>query len=115
MQDVQNAAPGGRNDPFAPLLGAQIQPGDAEGQPGDAKDSGAGVTLTGVLTVGNQRRALVTTALGTGVICIGAGGRCSSDIPELLPPGWSVLSIDVQRGCIQLALNGQPQDSLCIA
>ena len=113
MQDVQNAAPGGRNDPFAPLLSAQIQP--EEGQPGDAEDSGSGVTLTGVLTVGNQRRALVTTALGTGVICVGADGRCSSDIPELLPPGWSVLSIDVQRGCIQLALNGQPQDSLCIA
>ena len=65
--------------------------------------------------VGNQERALVTTASGTGVICVGAGGRCGADAPLLLPPGWSVLSIDVARGCIRLALNGKAQVPVCIA
>ena len=37
------------------------------------------------------------------------------DDPLLLPTGWSVLSIDMERGCIRLALNDEPQDPFCIA
>ena len=102
-EEVQQAAPGGRVDPFSPLAG------------GDAEDPTTGLTLTGVLLVGNQKRAMVTTSSGSGVICVGSDGRCGADAPVILPTGWSVLSIDVERGCIRLALNGEPQDPVCIA
>ena len=57
----------------------------------------------------------MTTPNGSGVICVGADGRCGEDAPELLPTGWSVLSINVARGCIRLALKDEPQDPFCIA
>ena len=101
---MQQAAPGGRADPFARLSSAD-----------DGRDPASGLILTGVLTVGNQQRALVTTPSGAGVICVGSDGRCGPDAQQLLPSGWSVLSIDVERGCIRLALNGEPQDPVCIA
>ena len=100
-EEVQQAAPGGRADPFGPLA--------------DAQDPNTGLTLTGVLLVGDQKRAIVTTPNGTGVICAGEDGRCVADAPLLLPTGWSVLSIDVERGCIRFALNDKPQDPFCIA
>ena len=116
VEEVQQAAPGGRQDPFAPLgslsrVGA-VDPADAA----DAQSPTAGLPpkVTGVLMVGNQKRAMVTTASGSGVICVGADGRCRDDAPPVLPKGWSVLSIDVARGCIRLALNNEPQE-LCIA
>ena len=96
-EEVQQAAPGGRADPFAPLVGVEAQ------------DSTTGLALTGVLLVGDQKRAIVTTPNGSGLICVGA------DAPLLLPTGWSVLSIDVARGCIRFALNDEPQDPFCIA
>ena len=65
--------------------------------------------------VGDQKRAIVTTPSGSGVICVGSDGRCAEDAPLLLPAGWSVLSIDMARGCIRLALNDEPQDPFCIA
>ena len=105
-EEVQQAASGGRADPFAPLVGAE---------PADAQDPTTGFALTGVLLVGDQKRAIVTTPNGSGVICVGADGRCGADAPLLLPTGWSVLSIDMARGCIRLALNDEPQDPFCIA
>ena len=105
-EEVQQAAPGGRADPFAPLIGAE---------PADAQDPTTGLVLTGVLLVEDQKRAIVTTPNGSGVICVGADGRCGADAPLLLPIGWSVLSIDVARGCIRFALNDEPQDPFCIA
>ena len=103
VEEVQQAAPGGRMDPFGPLS-------TVEGQ-----GSASGLILTGVLMVGHQQRALVSTASGTAVICVGSDGRCSADAPVILPTGWSVLSIDVESGCIRLGLNGEPQDPVCIA
>ena len=105
-EEVQQAAPGGRADPFAPLVGVEAA---------DAQDPTTGLALTGVLLVGDQKRAIVTTPNGSGVICVGADGPCGADAPLLLPTGWSVLSIDVARGCIRFALNDEPQDPFCIA
>ena len=105
-EEVQQAAPGGRADPFGPLVGVDAA---------DVQDPTIGLTLTGVLLVGDQKRAMVTTPSGSGVICVGSDGRCGEDAPVLLPTGWSVLSIDVARGCIRLALNDEPQDPFCIA
>ena len=102
-EEVQQAAPGGRSDPFGPLFVA------------DEQDPTTGLTLTGVLLVGEQKRAMVITPTGSGVICMGSDGRCGEDAPVLLPTGWTVLSIDVARGCIRLAMNDEPQDPFCIA
>ena len=104
-EEVQQAAPGGRVDPFGPLSGADVQEGTSVITP----------IVTGVLMVGNQKRAMVTTASGSGVICVGADGRCEDAAPLVLPTGWSVLSIDMVSGCIRLALNGEAQDPICIA
>ena len=105
-EEVQQAAPCGRADPFGPLVGVDAA---------DAQDPTTGLTLTGVLLVGDQKRAMVTTPSGSGVICVGADGRCGEDAPVLLPTGWSVLSIDVARGCIRFALNDELQAPFCIA
>ena len=105
-EEMQHAAHGSRADPFAPLVGVEAA---------DAQDPTTGHALTGVLLVGDQKRAIVTTPNGSGVICVGADGRCGADAPLLLPTGWSVLSIDVARGCIRFALNGEPQNPFCIA
>ena len=75
-EEVQQAASGGWADPFAPLVGAE---------PADAQDPTTGLALTGVLLVGDQKRAIVTTPNGSGVICVGADGRCGADAPLLLP------------------------------
>ena len=80
-EEVQQAAPGGRADPFGPLVGVEVA---------DAQDPTTGLTLTGVLLVGDQKRAMVTTPTGSGVICVGADGRCGEDAPVLLPSGWKV-------------------------
>ena len=89
---MQQAAPGGRADPFAPLVGVAAA---------DAQDITTGLPQPkGVLMVGDQKRAMLTTASVSGVICLGSNGRCGDDAPVLLPPGWSVLSIDVAPGCI---------------
>ena len=81
----------------------------------DVQDPTTGLTLKGVLLVGDQKRAIVTTPSGSGVVCVGFDGRCGEDAPVPLPTGWSVLSIDVERGCIRLALNDDPQDPFCMA
>ena len=65
--------------------------------------------------MGIQKRAIVTTPTGSGVICVGSDGRCGKDDPLLLLTGWSALRIDMERGCIRLALNDEPQDPFCIA
>ena len=51
-EEVQQAAPGGRADPFGPLVGVAAA---------DAQDPTTGLALTGVLLVGDQKRAIVTT------------------------------------------------------
>ena len=105
-EEVQQAAPGGRADPFGPLVGVEAA---------DVQDPTTGLTLTGVLLVGDQKRAMLSSASGSGVVCVGSDGRCGEDAPVLLPTGWSVLSIDVERGCIRLALNDEPQEPFCMA
>ena len=129
-QQVQAISGGGRADPFAalPVPAASVQPGlgveasdrstasaSSTSDVAPGSDPNSGVTLTGVLRVGGQQRALARSFLGSGVLCIGRDGRCEGDRGSLLPQGWSVLAIDVQRGCIRLARNGEPQAPLCMA
>ena len=49
------------------------------------------------------------------MLCIGADGRCAADDPPLLPETWSVLAIDVKRGCLQLAQDGEPREAICLS
>ena len=67
------------------------------------------------MRVGAQRRALVKTQQISGALCIGGDGRCVADVEQVLPPGWSVLSIDVDRGCLGLARDGEAQDLICLS
>ena len=68
-EKVQHAALGCREVPFAPLVGVDAA---------DAQGPTTGHALTGVLLVGDQKRAIVTTPNGSGVICVGADGRCGA-------------------------------------
>ena len=77
-EEVQHAAPGSRADPFAPLVVVEAA---------DAQDPTTGHALTGVLLVGDQKRAIVTTPNGSGVICVGADDRYGADSPLLMPTG----------------------------
>jgi len=103
-QQVQGAVPLGRVDPFSPLTVAA----------GADQPASGGFRLLGVLTVGTQTRVLFTFGTNLGEICVGPRGNCSADHPLVLPEGWSVLTIDDQNDCVQLAENGKAQDLLCI-
>ena len=111
VEDVQQSAPGGRADPFQPLSSEQVEVDAADA----VFDSASGLTLSGVLRVGQQRRALVQTQGRSGELCEGSDGRCVADGDRLLPSGWSVLSIDVEQGCLSLAREGEAQDLICLS
>ena len=122
VEQVRDAAPGGRLDPFAPLQPSIPETAadpdaalDQDSASDPAVDPGSGIKVTGVLLVGGQSRALASNAQLSGVLCVSADGRCSGDSALLLPPGWSVVAIDVPSGCVRLAQNGKPQDPLCIS
>lgn len=112
-EQVQGSVNKGRTDPFAPLVsvgtGAGASATGAGGQP-----SAASITLQGVLAVGGQLQALVSTAAGSGAICLGPGGQCTADQVPLLPKQWSVLKIDLQRGCFTYAVEGKVQPPVCM-
>ncbi|WP_236073843.1 hypothetical protein [Prochlorococcus marinus] len=101
--EVQDRVVAGRRDPFQPLVGSTTS-------------NGNGFILKGVLVVGGQQRALVQTSDGLGALCVGPGGRCPGQLEadQLLPPSWSLLSIDVQRGCITLTQGGKSQPPTCM-
>ena len=106
---VQGSVRRGRVDPFAPVQGV------ATGTGGQAAGQGPGaLTVQGVMAVGRSLQALVRTASGSGVICVGQAGRCTAEQEPLLPQQWSVLSIDLQRGCLTYAVEGKVQPPVCI-
>ena len=109
--EVQQAAPGGRTNPFQPLRSQQAGVDGA----GEVFDPASGLVLTGVLQVGQQHRALVQSPAGGGELCVSADGRCDPDGDPLLPPGWSVLSIEVEPACLGLARDGAAQDLICLS
>ncbi len=114
VRDVREAAPAGRPDPFQPLPGLSEETTRAVAAA--AIDPTAALTLTDVMLVGQQRRALVQSASGSSaVLCIGADGRCAADDPPLLPEAWSVLAIDVKRGCQKLAQDDEPREAICLS
>ena len=115
--DVQNSVSRGRIDPFAPVGGVIAGPpsGASGGQTSGGDSSQTTLTVQGVMSVGGQSRALVRTASGTGAICLGQAGRCpEAPSPPLLPKDWSVLAIDLRRGCLTYAIGHRPQKPVCL-
>ena len=115
-EQVIAAAPGGRQDPFQPLplIAESLSAGVSDGAVEGTLPSTGALVLTGVIAVGGSPRALVRLGDGNGVLCLGEGGRCESDAQSLLPTGWSVVAIDLDRACVQLSLDGESQDPVCI-
>ena len=118
VEEVQRSAPAGRPDPFQPLppiMAAGVDDADAEGGSAAVMDPMTGLMLSGLMQVGERSRALVETPTGRGALCVGADGRCDDDAEPLLPSQWSVLSIDVNQGCVVLAREGEPQEPICLS
>ena len=112
---VQGSVSRGRVDPFAPLAGASTGTSVSVGGVDRTTDGAStALSLQGVLAVGGQVQALVNTASGSGPVCLGKAGRCMADQTPLLPKEWSVLSIDLQRGCLTYAVDGKTQAPVCL-
>ena len=106
-QDVQAQVKEGRLDPFQPLA----KPSSVDEKIEDKN----GLKLHGVLIVGDKQRALMQTAAGSGAVCVGPGGLCPGQSEQLLPEGWSVIAIDIRRGCLTLAEGKKAQPPICMA
>ena len=106
VDEVLVAVPEGRSDPFAPFpkrtSGAEL---GASGER-DWK-------VLGVLSVADQLRALISTAEGSGVVCLGAGGRCPGEAQQLFPMDLEVQAINIRTGCLTVRQAGQSQ-RVCI-
>ncbi len=92
-QQVVTAVPMGRPDPFAPPPVVAPTRGPAP------MDLPAGFRFSGVIVSGGQAQALVQLGSLSGSLRVGDRGGRSTD---LLPAGWSVARIDVQRGVLTL-------------
>jgi hypothetical protein len=119
--------PIGRNDPFAPqprigLTASPEQAASVGGQPPSSPGAQArsGATrkrpaplpplqlppefrFNGVMRAGSRPQALVQLGADIGTVCVGTRGFCAgSGLAALLPPGWTVAAIDVERGRLTL-------------
>ncbi|WP_170953721.1 hypothetical protein [Synechococcus sp. UW179A] len=107
-EQVLSSVPEGREDPFSPIVGESSQ--------AIAPDTATGpdFKVKGVVAVGAELRALVSVSELSGTVCVGPRGRCPGDAVALLPKGWTVNSIDLDRGCLSLSISKESQ-RLCIA
>ena len=108
-QQVLSSVPLGRRDPFGRLIPAQ-PPGVRTGMPAARAGKPSPVppsplqlpqdfSINGVISSGGVSEAVVSFGDLSGSLRPGdRGGRTT----ELLPPGWSVAAIDVQRGVLTL-------------
>lgn len=92
------AAPGGRVDPFAP------QPGfGGAGPTAPARlQLPADFRFSGVMRSAGQPLALVQFGANSGALSVGERGGSQPNQTELLPSGWTVAAIDVDRGVLTL-------------
>jgi hypothetical protein len=104
---VLASLPIGRIDPFAPATPVAA-PGDPRVQAAAPLALPADFRFSGVLRVGSTPQALVQVGDQIGAVCIGADGRCvGSGQDSLLPDGWGVTAIDVDRGRLTLRRGSQ--------
>jgi hypothetical protein len=105
-RQVVAALPVGRRDPFGSLQPPQrsLPAGGGATRPGGSSipsplQAPSTFVLTGVIRSGGLSEAVVQYGAQTGTLRPGDRGGTSTD---LLPPGWSVASIDVQKGRLTL-------------
>ena len=103
---MQQTAPGGLADPFAPLVGVEAA---------DEQDPMTGLAMTGVFFGGRSETSHRDYLQRQRCDLSECRWPLWRDAPLLLPTEWSVLSIDVACGCIRFALNDELQDPLFIA
>ena len=101
----------GRADPFAPTM---VRSTAMTSQVDSNAAAGPDFKVRGVVAVGSELRALVSVSEVSGTVCVGPRGRCPGDAAALLPTGWTVNSIDLDRGCLSLSISRESQ-RLCIA
>ena len=100
--EVLVAVPEGRTDPFAPFPKRTTEP-----------DRQQDLKVLGVLSVADQLRALISTAEGSGIVCLGAGGRCPGEAQQLFPMDLEVHAINIRTGCLTVLQSGHSQ-RVCI-
>ena len=106
--EVLVAVPEGRKDPFAPFPKRTPEP-----ELGDAGERDWEVL--GVLSVDDQLRALISTAEGSGTVCLGAGGRCPGEAQQLFPMDLEVQAINIRTGCLTVLQSGKSEpEPVCI-
>jgi hypothetical protein len=123
-QEVVTSVPVGRRDPFGETMPRVLPaaPGAAGSRPGQPGAPGTGspgtatalpamppgvpegFRLAGVIRSGGRSEAVVQLGTRSGTLRPGDRGGRSTD---LLPPGWSVASIDVNRGSLTLQQGGR--------
>ena len=97
-QQVVEAQPHGRMDPFAPVVAATTT----------EESTSTELQLTGLIGSGRSAQALISLGGQSGTVCVGRQGLCpGSGLPALLPPGWTVTGIDLGRGELRLNQAGQ--------
>ena len=106
VDEVLVAVPEGRIDPFAPFPKRTSGPELGASGERDWK-------VLGVLSVADQSRALISTTEGSGVVCLGAGGRCPGEAQQLFPMDLEVQAINIRTGCLTVIQSGQSQ-RVCI-
>ena len=99
-QQVVEAQPHGRVDPFAPVATATATTTE--------ESTTTDLQLTGLIGSGRSAQALISLGGQSGTVCVGRQGLCpGSGLPALLPPGWTVTGIDLGRGELRLNQAGQ--------
>ena len=64
--------------------------------------------FSGVLRAGSTPQAFIQVGDQSGPVCPGADGTCpASGLPSVLPKGWGVTKIDVERGRLTLRKGSQ--------
>jgi hypothetical protein len=106
VDEVLVAVPEGRSDPFSPFPKRTSGPELGASGERDWK-------VLGVLAVADQLRALISTAEGSGVVCLGAGGRCPGEAQQLFPMDVEVQAINIRTGCLTVLQSGTSQ-RVCI-
>ncbi len=97
-QQVVEAQPHGRVDPFAPVGMASATDGSTSTQ----------LQLTGLIGSARSAQALISLGGQSEMVCVGRQRLCpGSGLPALLLPGWTVTGIDLGRGELRLNQSGQ--------
>jgi hypothetical protein len=116
------SVPIGREDPLAPQASLARSSGSGSPTPQGASAATrpaapappplpADFRFSGVLRAGSTPQAFVQVGGQSGPVCPGPDGTCpASGLPSVLPQGWGVAAIDVERGKLTLRQGSRTQE-----